>query len=145
MIEKGLIKSQLEDILKGSDVFTVEVKVDNKNKILVHLDRMEGISIDDCVRISRELESRLDRDTEDFALEVSSPGLDAPFRVPQQYEKSLGKKVEVILEDGTKEIGTLKELKGDGFVLEISQAKKENRQEELRYTEVKSTRIHIEF
>ena len=88
MIEKEIIEGHLREILSTKDIFLVEVKVDSSSKIRVHIDKMEGISIDDCVGVSRELEGKLDRDQEDFALEVSSPGLDAPFRVREQYVKN---------------------------------------------------------
>lgn len=147
MIEKGVIESHLNRILDGSGIFLVDIRVDHKNGIRVHLDRMEGISIDDCVRISRALESRLDRAREDFALEVSSPGLEAPFRVRQQYEKSLGKKLVVQLHEGENVTGKLLELKKDGFILEIPAAKKsaEPVLKEYRFDGINSARIHIQF
>jgi ribosome maturation factor RimP len=147
MIDKGKIESHLNDILEGSGIFMVYVKVDQNMRITVHLDRMEGISIDDCVRVSRELESRLDREEEDFALEVSSPGLDSAFMVIQQYEKYLGKKISVHSGEGGESTGILRELKPDGFILEIP-AKKGSGEamiKEYRFDGIKSARLHIEF
>ena len=109
MIEKETVNANLTGILEEIGVFLVDIKVDSNNRILVHVDKMEGISIDDCVRVSRALEAKLDRDMEDFALEVSSPGLDAPFRVLRQYEKSIGKMVSVKCTDGSQFQGLLKE------------------------------------
>ena len=57
MAEQHIIEHLLEGILAGKDIFLVSVKVDNNNKILVHIDTPEGISIDECVRVSRELHS----------------------------------------------------------------------------------------
>jgi ribosome maturation factor RimP len=123
MIEKGNIEAHLSEILAGTGIFLVDVKVDNNKRILVHVDRKEGISIDDCVKVSRALEARLDREQEDFALEVSSPGLDVPLKVPQQYEKSIGKMVSVQFEDNSKILGILKETDEAGILVEIASGK----------------------
>ena len=98
MIDPYKIEAHLREILAEAGCFLVDIRVDKSNKILVHVDRDAGVSIDDCVLISRNLEARLDRDMEDFALEVSSPGLDSPFRVIEQYYKNKGKKVRVVSE-----------------------------------------------
>ena len=147
MIEKETVKANLQGILEDMEVFLVDIKVDSNNRILVYVDKMEGISIDDCVRVSRALEAKLDRDMEDFALEVSSPGLDAPFRVLQQYEKSIGKMVSVQCTDGSQHQGLLKEADEKGIRLEIPAGKKggEPERQLLSFTEIKSTRIHIKF
>ncbi|HEC42623.1 MAG TPA: ribosome assembly cofactor RimP [Bacteroides sp.] len=147
MIEKGNIEAHLSEILAGTGIFLVDVKVDNNKRILVHVDRKEGISIDDCVKVSRALEARLDREQEDFALEVSSPGLDAPLKVPQQYEKSIGKMVSVQFEDNSKILGILKETDEAGILVEIASGKKgvDPEKQKHLFEEIKSTRIHIQF
>ena len=124
MADQNIIKHHLEGIITGKDIFLVSVKVDNNNKIIVHIDTTEGISIDDCVRVSKELEEKLDREMEDFALEVSSPGLDSPFRVIEQYQKNIGKKINLVKTDGEKLDGILKKTGENGIVLEIIRGKK---------------------
>jgi ribosome maturation factor RimP len=147
MIEKDIIEAYLKEILEGKNMFLVEVKVDSNSKIRVHIDKMEGISIDDCAAVSRELEEKLDRDKEDFALEVSSPGLDSPFRVREQYDKNIGKMVSVQFKDGSKIRGILKEAGENRMLLEIKESKKGRDQElqELDLQEIVSTRLHIQF
>ena len=147
MIEKETVKANLKEIIGEMGIFLVDIKVDSNNHILVHVDKTEGISIDDCVRVSRALEAKLDRDFEDFALEVSSPGLDAPFIVLQQYEKSIGKIVLVQCTDGSQLQGLLKEADEKGIRLEIPAVKKggESQEQELAFTDIKSTRIQINF
>ena len=147
MIEKETIEALIAGILEGTGIFLVGIRIDNNNKIQVHVDKDEGISIDDCVRISRALEGKLDRDQEDFAMEVSSPGLDAPFKVLQQYEKSIGKMLSVLCEDGDKILGTLKEANSERILLELPSGKKsvESQLKELTFNEIKSARIHIQF
>jgi ribosome maturation factor RimP len=136
MIDSGKIEEHLKVILAEEDCFLVNIKVDNKNRILIQVDREEGLSIDNCVRISKELESRLDRDTEDFALEVSSPGLDSPFKVVEQYNKSKGQEVRVVLMDGNTIEGVLSEVSDTGIEIESKRTKSGI----LRFDEIKSTR-----
>jgi len=149
MAEQNIIEHLLEGILAGKDIFLVSVKVDNNNKILVHIDTHEGISIDECVRVSKELEEKLDRDREDFALEVSSPGLDSPFRVIEQYQKNVGKKISLVKTDGEKLEGVLKKTMENGIVLEKSMGRKGQPKDpellELSFTEIKSARSSIQF
>ena len=149
MADQNIIEHHLEGILAGKDIFLIGVKVDNNNKIIVHIDTTEGISIDDCVRVSKELEEKLDREMEDFALEVSSPGLDSPFRVIEQYQKNIGKKINLVKTDGEKLDGILKKTGENGIVLEIIRGKKGQPKDpellELTFTEIKSGRVSIQF
>ena len=94
MITDEAIIELLEQHIQGTDIFLVEVAVKTGNVIQIHVDRPDGISIEECVKISRHLNEKLDREVEDFSLEVSSPGLNAPFRVKQQYEKNTGRMIE---------------------------------------------------
>jgi ribosome maturation factor RimP len=71
------------------------------------IDKPKGVGIEECVEISRYIEERLDREIEDFELEVSSPGLLSPFKVIQQYIKNIGKEVEVLENNGIKHKGIL--------------------------------------
>jgi ribosome maturation factor RimP len=119
MIEPSTVRAHLKEILAGTGFFLIDVRVDKSNKIVVHVDRNDGIGIDDCVMISRKLESRLDRDKEDFALEVSSPGLDSPFKVIEQYHKNMGKRVKVIANDGRTTEGLLRKVSDDGIEIDI--------------------------
>ena len=102
MIEKQKIQGLVEEYIKGTGLFLVAVKVSSSNRISVLADKNEGITIDECAAIHRHIEKNLDRDKEDFELQVSSPGLDLPFEVIEQYFKNEGKKVEVIDNEGSK-------------------------------------------
>ena len=82
--------------------FIVEITVKPGNKIIVSIDSFTGIAIDDCVAISRSIEANFDRDIEDYELEVSSAGLTQPFKVFQQYQKNIGKNVEILFKNGQK-------------------------------------------
>ena len=99
-----IAKEKIEDIaneaLKNTNIFLVDVIVGRGNVIQVFIDQNDGISLDDCAMLHRNIEDQLDRGQEDFELQVSSPGLGKPIRVFQQYLKVLGQKLVIQLEDG---------------------------------------------
>ena len=125
MITETSVKNLIESHIEGTDIFLVEVLVKPGNSIRVHVDRPGGISIDECVGISRYLNGELDRDVEDYSLEVSSPGLGSPFRVKQQYEKNVGREIEVSLEDGNKLKGKLIQVSEQGIKLDTKGTERE--------------------
>jgi ribosome maturation factor RimP len=84
MIEKSVIKTLVDQWLEGKDYFLVDIAISSDNKIVVEIDHADGVWIDDCVELSRFIEERLDRDEEDFELEVGSAGLGQPFKVERQ-------------------------------------------------------------
>ena len=118
MIEKNKIEEAVRGLIAGSDIFLVSVKVSSSNKIFICVDKNSGITIDECVAIHRKVEQCFNRDEEDYELQVSSPGLDAPFIVIEQYIKNEGKKVEVLDNCGKKYTGLLKNVTTGGFELE---------------------------
>ena len=145
MIEKQTIQGIVEEFLKGTKLFLVAVKVSSSNRITVLADKNEGITIDECAAIHRHIESSLDREKEDFELQVSSPGLDLPFGVIEQYYKNEGKKVEVVDNEGTKCSGILKNVTSGGFELEtevkIKGKTKEMKDISFNFEQIKSTRV----
>ena len=96
MIEKETIKKLVDEWLEGKDYFLVDIEIGNDNKIVVEIDHADGVWIEDCVELSKHIEDNLDRDKEDFELEVGSAGLGQPFKVLQQYVNFIGKEVEVL-------------------------------------------------
>ncbi|MDR3252907.1 MAG: ribosome assembly cofactor RimP [Tannerella sp.] len=108
MIDRDIIHSLTEDKLKGTDNYLVDVTVSPDNFITVEIDNDRGVSIDDCAALSRHIEAGLDREKEDYELEVGSAGLTAPLKVPRQYGKFIGKEVEISLKEGGKVKGVLK-------------------------------------
>jgi ribosome maturation factor RimP len=119
MIEKQKIEELFEEHAKGSGLFLVSVKVSNSNRIIILADKNDGITIDECAAIHRYIENGLDRVKEDFELQVSSPGLDVPFTVIEQYYKNENRKVEVVDNDGSKyHRENLRMSQNGGFELE---------------------------
>lgn len=115
------IKEIMDTILQGTDLFLVDLSVDADNSIEVEIDAPKGVNVDTCREVSRKLEERLDRETEDFALTVCSAGIGYPFKVPQQYEKNIGNTVEVKLANGQKLEGTLKAHTENGITVEVEE------------------------
>jgi ribosome maturation factor RimP len=145
MTDKEYIKGLVEEFIKGTELFIVAVKVSNANRIIIQVDKKDGITIDECVAIHKHIENNLDRDKEDFELQVSSPGLDLPFGVIEQYYKNTGRNVEVIENDGSKFTGILKNVTAGGFELE-TEIKIKGRIKELKdisfnFDQVKTTRV----
>lgn len=124
MIKKDQIKHLAEQFLNGSENYLIDVKVSSSNKIVVLIENNNHVAISDCIALSRHIEHSLDREQEDFELEVSSPGIDQPFRHLRQFEKYLGQEVEVKLRDGLKCKGKLKSANEKQVTLIVAPAKK---------------------
>ena len=140
MITEETVIRLVEQSIQNSDVFLVEVVVKSGNVIKVLVDRPDGIPIEECVRITRFLNENLDRDLEDYSLEVSSPGLGAPFKVKQQYEKNTGRDIEVLLSDGSRLEGKLQSVSDHMIVLQVK-----GKEKEINLKEIKKTKAIITF
>ena len=154
MIEKSVVVQRVNEWLEDKDYFLVDVSVTPDNRIVVEIDHAEGVWIEDCVELSRFIESGFDREKEDFELEVGSAGIGQPFKVLQQYVNHVGKEVEVLTAEGKKLSGVLKEATEDKMTLTIS--KKVRLEGEKRpklmdedltfsYDEIKYTKYLINF
>ena len=115
MIRKETIVRLVDEFIKDSANYLIDVQVSTSNKIRVYIENDEHVSIQDCIAISKHIESNLDREKEDFELEVSSPGIDQPFKKQRQYQKYQGKDVELLLNSGEKTQGKLLGLE-DGVI-----------------------------
>lgn len=106
-----------EKLAEGSN-FIVDIAVKTGNKITVLLDNDNGVSISDCVAMSRHIEFNLDRDVDDFELNVMSPGLTEAFKILRQYQKNIGKQVDVVTKEGKKLSGKLMKVNDLGIEIE---------------------------
>ena len=149
MISKEEIAALVETLLEGSENYLVDIKVNSGNIIIVEIDNDSGVSIDDCAMLSRSMEEKMDREAEDFELEVGSAGLTSPFKVVRQYLKNIGNEVEVVTKEGKKLAGILKSANETDFSITITKkvkpegAKRKIEVEEVigwSYTEVKSVK-----
>lgn len=124
------------------------------NKYEVFIDSMEGITIEACMKVSRFLEAQIDLDDsfpEQYSLDVSSPGMENPFKVAEQYAKNIGKTVEVVLNSGVKKEGILKSADGEILKLEVhipppkKGMKPKIEDAEFEMADIKSTKKKISF
>jgi ribosome maturation factor RimP len=107
MIDKKFVLEIVEKEIADTELFLVDISVSTSNAISVMIDSMNGVPINTCIDLSRAIEKHLDRDVEDFELQVSSAGIGQPFQVIQQYQKNIGKEVEVLTTEGVKHTGKL--------------------------------------
>jgi ribosome maturation factor RimP len=152
-----LDKIKIEEIVTeklDNQTFLVDIRINKSNVIQVYVDSYEGLSINRCAEISRHLESRLDRDKEDFELQVSSPGLTESFKVREQFLKNIGREVEIITTNAVKLTGTLKKIETDFILLEVSTKEKVEgekkkklvtREHQIDFKDIKSAKVVISF
>ena len=154
MIDRNIVSGIVNEWLEDKEYFLVDVSVSPDNKIVVEIDHAEGVWIDDCVELSRFIESKLDREEEDYELEVGSAGIGQPFKVLQQYLIHIGKEVEVLTREGKKLEGILKDANEENMTLTIQKkvkpegAKRPKLVEEdvtFTYSDVKYTKYLISF
>ena len=154
MIDKNIVTRIVEKWLEDKDYFLVDVTVNPDDKIVVEIDHAEGVWIDDCVELSRYIESKLNREEEDYELEVGSAGIGQPFKILKQYQIHIGKDVEVLAKDGKKYTGVLADANEENFTITIEVkvkpegAKRPKLVEQnltFTYEEIKYTKYLISF
>lgn len=144
------IKTLLEPLLEGSDMFLVNLKIKPTNNIKVYLDADSGLSINKSATINRKLyalieEKQLFPDG-DFSLEVSSPGVDEPLTSVRQYKKNIGRTLLIVLDGNTEKTGVLKEVNENELKIEEKiPKKKETILLEIPYSKIKSITVQIVF
>ena len=139
MIEKKVVSQLVEEKLASSSNYLVDVVIKPGNLIVVEIDNDEAVSIDDCAELSQYLEEHLDRDVEDYELEVGSAGITSPFKVLRQYVKNIGNEVEMLLKNGSKLTGVLKSADENGVVVSVEKkVKPEGAKRKITVTEDES-------
>lgn len=121
MIDKNVVKGLVEEWLKDKEYFLVDLNISPDDKITVEIDHADGVWIEDCAQLSQYIEDHLNRDEEDYELEVGSAGLGQPFKVAKQYEIFIGEPVEVLDGDGKKVKGILKSVDGRNFTVTVKE------------------------
>lgn len=153
MINKAKIVEIVEEHIADSPLFLVEVKVSTGNQISVFLDGDEGVPISSCIEVSRLIESNLDREVEDFELEVSSVGVSRPLVLPRQFKKNIGRDIVFVNEDGKKIMARLLEADDNEITIEKELPKKKRKDKEpqedplqkLPYSAVKDVKVQVSF
>ncbi len=118
------------------------------------LDGDEGVTIKDCVALSRAIEGELNRDKEDFSLDVSSHGAATPLAFPRQYKRHIGRELEIVKTDSSKMEGKLLSSDDEGIDLEVSTRENKTlgkgkttviRQYRIPFSEMKETKIKLKY
>jgi ribosome maturation factor RimP len=154
VISKEYIQQLVDEFLSENEgCFLVSLKIGGGNQIEVLIDSYQGIMMKDCVSLSRHIEGNLDREEEDFGLQVASAGLSEGFKVFQQYDKNIGREIDVKLRGGEKMLGKLlSATEGEGIVLETTKKVKVGKKKQevveehqLPFEQIDQTKIVISF
>jgi ribosome maturation factor RimP len=154
MITVDRVTKLVEEKMEGTDMFIVELSVKPGNKIEILVDRDSGLALEDCLSVSRHVEGNLDRELEDYSLDVSSPGVGKPLKLKRQYVKNVGRTVNVKRTDGTIVEGVLVSSDEEKIVVhtrtkEEVEGKKGKkwveRDEEIAFDAISETKIVISF
>ena len=154
MITVDRVTKLVEEKMEGTDLFIVELSVKPGNKIEILVDRDSGLALEDCLSVSRHVEGNLDRELEDYSLDVSSPGVGKPLKLKRQYVKNVGRTVNVKRTDGTIVEGVLVSSDEEKIVVhtrtkEEVEGKKGKkwveRDDEIAFDTISETKIVISF
>jgi len=148
MITKDHIRKLAEAHISGTGIFLVDVRLSSTGRITVLIDRTEGVTIDDCAMLSRQISNDLGEEVGDYELNVSSPGLDMPLLVLQQFMKNEGRMVDVVTNEGEHFKGTMMNVTTGGFDLKTEKKTGKEITETVRsfnFEDVKSVKVIISF
>jgi ribosome maturation factor RimP len=137
---------------QSETIFPVEIKISPANDIKVFIDADDGITIEKCTSINKALYKYIEESElfpgGNFSLEVSSPGVDEPLKLYRQYKKNIGRKVEVLMNDGTKVEGKLLNVSGDEIAIEEKTGKANRttfKKTTILFNQIKHTKVLITF
>lgn len=149
------IEALLNDFLETrKDLFLIDLKISAGDDITVILDGDNGVSVQDCLDASRAIEFNMDREEHDFSLQVMSAGLSESLAIPRQFQKNIGREIEVLLNDSTKTEGELVKVDEEKITLllryrkpkDIGKGKVDVEEEkEIPYSEIKKALVVIKF
>ena len=154
MIEKAVVTQLVEAHLQASNPYLVDVTIKPGNYIVVEIDSDDSVSIDDCVALSQYIEAHLDRDVEDYELEVGSAGITSPFKVLRRSQKTTGDALEMLLTRGAKKVGVLTAVDLSGATISVEKKVKPEgakrpvmvtEEEKYPFEEIKYTKYLIRF
>ncbi|MDA8931144.1 ribosome assembly cofactor RimP [Flavobacteriaceae bacterium] len=147
---RTLLDAALEE---NPSLFLIDFKVTTDKKISVVLDGDTGVTLQDCMNVSRAIEHNLDKETIDFGLDVASAGATTPLVMPRQYKKNLQRSLTVRTENEVVE-GNLIQILDHGIVLQwkarepkpIGKGKVTvTKEQEIAYTDIKEAKVNLKF
>ncbi|NIF05469.1 ribosome assembly cofactor RimP [Chryseobacterium sp. Tr-659] len=149
------IEELLNEFLETrKDLFLIDLKISAGDDITVILDGDNGVSLQDCLDASRAIEFNMDREEHDFSLQVMSAGLSEPLSTPRQFNKNIGREIEVMLEDSSKIEGELSKVDEEKITLVLRYRKPKDigkgkvdveEEKEISYSEIKKALVVIKF
>lgn len=153
-----MLKEKVEALLKKAleekdSLFLIDFSVSPDNKISIILDGDFGVTLQDCMDVSRAIEHNLDREEEDFSLEVASAGATAPLVLARQYKKNIGRDLAVRM-DGSHIEGTLTNATENHITLEWQAREPKplgkgkitvQKKQEIAISNIKEAKVVIKF
>ena len=146
----GLI---IDALVEKPSVFLIDLTITDSFKIIVNLDGDNGVALQDCIDISRAIENNLDREEQDFSLEVASVGVGSPLKYVRQYKKNVGRTLIIKLATETIEAELVEAT--DNFIIlswnarepkKVGKGKETVRKrQEIPYTEIKEAIVTVTF
>ena len=140
-------------LLDKPSIFLIDLTITDSFKIIINIDGDNGVALQDCIDVSRGVENNLDREEQDFSLEVASVGVGSPLKLVRQYKKNVGRTLIVKLETQTIEAELVEA--NDNFIIlswEAREPKKVGKgketvqkRQEIPYTEIKEAIVTVTF
>lgn len=136
------------------DLFLIDLKIDSSNKIIITLDGDNGVNLQDCIEVSKAIDDKLDREEEDFSLEVASAGVSSPLKLVRQFKKNLNRTLKVKKTDDEVIEAQLTAASDENITLEwkareqkkIGKGKETvEKKVQLLYSEIKEATVIISF
>lgn len=154
MLEEKVRALLDEALQERSDLFLIDLQVSTDQSIKVTIDGDKGVDVEDCMFVSRAIEHQLDREENDFSLEVTSAGAASPIVNNRQFNKNVGRELEVKTSNGERYEGKLKEIKDDGILLEWKTREPKEvgkgkvtvkKQAEINFSDIESAKVILKF
>ncbi|WP_203294470.1 ribosome assembly cofactor RimP [Luteirhabdus pelagi] len=152
---KERVKELIDKALhENPSLFLLDFTVTDDNRIKVIVDGDQGVTVEDCIQLSRAIEHNLDREEEDFSLDVMSAGVSEPLQMPRQYKKNVGRKLKVTTTDNQEIEATLSEATDEAITLNwkvrepkpVGKGKHTVKKEAiLPYGEIEQAKVKITF
>ena len=149
------VNQQAEEVFQSrEDLFLIDLKIDSSGKIIIILDGDNGVNLQDCIEVSRSIEAKLDREEQDFSLEVASAGVSSPLKLVRQFKKNLNRNLKVTKTDKEVIEAQLTDVSDENITLEwkAREPKKIGKGKEtvekkiqLPYSEIKEATVIISF
>ncbi|MDO6490261.1 MAG: ribosome assembly cofactor RimP [Cellulophaga sp.] len=154
-----MFKEQVTSLLEGAlkenpSLFLIDFTITPDHKINIVLDGDNGVTLKDCVAVSRAIDHNLDREEQDFSVEVASAGASTPLVLPRQYTKNIGRKLEVKTIEGRNFEGELTAATEDTITLEWKAREQKpvgkgkvtvQKKEEISFSDIKEAKVILKF